>query len=101
MTEFKLSFGKAYLAPVYDFASKEIVAWSISQRPDIAQQKEMLDMLIEAKPERACPVLHSDMGWQYQHAAYVGRLRDNGFIQSMSRKGNCLDNGVPSKSSAI
>ena len=30
VTEFKLSFGKAYLAPVYDFASKEIVAYSIS-----------------------------------------------------------------------
>lgn len=94
VTEFKLSFGKAYLAPVYDFGSKEIVAHSISMHPDLAQQEEMLEMLLAAKPEGARPVLHSDMGWQYQHAAYVGALAENGFVQSMSRKGNCLDNGA-------
>lgn len=94
VTEFRCSFGKAYLAPVYDFGSKEIVAWSISESPDLAQQEEMLGMLVAAKPEGARPVLHSDMGWQYQHGAYVGALRANGFIQSMSRKGNCIDNGA-------
>ena len=94
VTEFKCSFGKAYLAPVYDFGSKEIVAHSISEHPDLAQQKEMLGMLVAAKPEGARPVLHSDMGWQYQHAAYVGTLAENGFVQSMSRKGNCIDNGA-------
>ena len=94
VTEFKLSFGKAYLAPVYDFASKEIVAHSISMRPDLAQQQEMLHMLMDAKPQGAEPILHSDMGWQYQHKAYISALADNGFIQSMSRKGNCIDNGA-------
>ena len=94
VTEFKLSFGRAYLAPVYDFGSKEIVAHSISLHPDLAQQEEMLAMLMASKPEGAAPVLHSDMGWQYQHAAYVGALAENGFVQSMSRKGNCLDNGA-------
>ena len=94
VTEFKLSFGKAYLAPVYDFGSKEIVAHSISERPDLAQQEEMLAMLVAAKPEGTAPVLHSDMGWQYQHATYVEALAENGFVQSMSRKGNCIDNGA-------
>ncbi|WP_232385582.1 MULTISPECIES: IS3 family transposase [Enorma] len=94
VTEFRLSFGKAYLAPVYDFGSKEIVAWSVSERPDLAQQEEMLAMLAAAKPEGAAPVLHSDMGWQYQHAAYVRALAENGITQSMSRKGNCLDNAA-------
>lgn len=94
VTEFKRSFGKAHLAPVYDFGSKEIVAHSISEHPDLAQQKEMLGMLAAAKPEGARPVLHSDMGWRYQHAAYVGTLAENGFVQSMSRKGNCIDNGA-------
>ena len=92
--EFKCSFGKACLAPVYDFGSKEIVAHSISEHPDLAQQKEMLGMLMAAKPEGARPVLHSDMGWQYQHAAYVGTLAENGFVQSMSRKGDCIDNAA-------
>ena len=94
VTEFKCGFGKAYLAPVYDFGSKEIVAWSVSEHPDLAQQEEMLSMLMAAKPEGARPVLHSDMGWRYQHATYVAKLRENGFVQSMSRKGNCIDNGA-------
>ena len=94
VTEFKLSFGKAYLAPVYDFARKEIGAHSISMHPNLAQQQEMLQMLMDAKPAGVEPILHSDMGWQYQHKAYISALAENGFIQSMSRKGNCIDNGA-------
>ena len=92
VTEFKCSFGKAYLAPAYDFGSGEIAAWSISESPNMAQQDEMLDMLIPLVPAGAHPVMQSDMGWQYQSAGYVERLRGAGFVQSMSRKGNCLDN---------
>ncbi|WP_220396055.1 DDE-type integrase/transposase/recombinase, partial [Collinsella intestinalis] len=92
VTEFRCSFGKAYLAPAYDFGSREIVAWSISRSPDLAQQREMLDGLAEVMPEGAEPVMQMDMGWQYQHADFVGALRGLGIIQSMSRKGNCLDN---------
>ncbi|MFR4802395.1 MAG: IS3 family transposase [Eggerthellaceae bacterium] len=42
-------------------------------------------------PDGAHPILHSDMGWQYQHAGWVARLKDAGIVQSMSRKGNCID----------
>lgn len=98
VTEFKCGFGKACLAPVYDFGSKEIVARSVSEHPDLAQQEEMLSMLMAAKPEGAAPVLHSGMGWQHRHASYVAKLRENGFAQSMSRKGNCIDNGATESS---
>ena len=94
VTEFKQSWGKAYLAPVYDFGSKEIAAWSISRHPDMAQQREMLDMLLPKVPAGAHPVMQSDMGWQYQHAGYCNRLKEAGIVQSMSRKGNCIDNGA-------
>ncbi len=94
VTEIKQPWGKAYFAPVYDFGSKEIVAWSTSTSPGMAQQAELLDQLLAKMPEGAKPVLHSDMGWQYQHAAWCGRLKDAGIVQSMSRKGNCIDNGA-------
>ena len=94
VTEFKCSFGKAYLAPVYDFGGKGIVAHSISLHPDMAQQQEMLDMLEAAMPKGASPIMQMDMGWQYQHPAFAGRLRRMGIVQSMSRKGNCIDNGA-------
>ena len=40
------------------------------------------------------PLLHSDQGWQYQMKMYQKILADKGIVQSMSRKGNCLDNAV-------
>ena len=94
VTEFRQPWGKAYLAPAYDFGSKEIAAWSISRHPDMAQQKEMLDMLLPKIPKGSHPVMQSDMGWQYQHPAYCDRLEAAGVVQSMSRKGNCIDNGA-------
>lgn len=39
-------------------------------------------------------ILHSDQGWQYQMNDYQQRLKAKGIRQSMSRKGNCLDNSV-------
>ena len=39
-------------------------------------------------------ILHSDQGWQYQNIRYQELLKEKGIIQSMSRKGNCLDNAV-------
>ena len=60
----------------------------------MAQQMEVLEQLFSKMPEGASPVLHSDMGWQYQHRSWVGALRAHGGAQSMSRKGNCLDNAA-------
>lgn len=67
-------------------ASKEIVAWDVSRSPDLGQQKRL--------PAGAEPILHSDMGWQYQHQWWRDELGRLGIRQSMSRKGNCLDNAA-------
>lgn len=67
-------------------ASKEIVAWDVSRSPDLGQQKRL--------PAGAEPILHSDMGWQYQHQWWRDELERLGIRQSMSRKGNCLDNAA-------
>lgn len=50
VTEFKQPWGKAYFAPAYDFGSKEIVAWSTSTGPGMAQQAELLDQLLAKMP---------------------------------------------------
>ena len=67
-------------------ASTEIVAWDVSRSPDLGQQKRL--------PAGAEPILHSDMGWQYQHQWWRDELGRLGIRQSMSRKGNCLDNAA-------
>lgn len=67
-------------------ASKEIVAWDVSRSPDLGQQKRL--------PAGAEPILHSDMGWQYQHQWWRKELERLGIRRSMSRKGNCLDNAA-------
>lgn len=67
-------------------ASKEIVAWDVSRSPDLGQQKRL--------PAGAEPILHSDMGWQHQHQWWRKELERPGIRQSMSRKGNCLDNAA-------
>ena len=81
-------------APTLDFCTKEIVASDISTTPDMAQQVRMLDELLSKIPEGAAPTMHSDRGWQYQHASYTSRLEAAGIVQSMSRKANCIDNAA-------
>ncbi|MEE0262619.1 MAG: IS3 family transposase [Collinsella sp.] len=94
VTEFKVAGGKAYWAPTLDFCTKEIVASDISTTPDMSQQVRMLDELLSKIPEGAAPTMHSDRGWQYQHASYTSRLEAAGIVQSMSRKANCIDNAA-------
>ena len=77
------------LAAVHDF-----LEGGLAKQEAMAQQKEMLDMLIPKISEGARPVMQSDMGWQYQHIGYYGRLEEAGIVQSMSRKGTCIDNGA-------
>ncbi|MBQ5480505.1 MAG: IS3 family transposase, partial [Clostridia bacterium] len=54
----------------------------------------MLDKAFVKIPDNTNLILHSDQGWQYQHKQYQNRLKEKGVIQSMSRKGNCLDNSI-------
>lgn len=92
VTEFKCEWGKAYFSPIIDFHNDEIIAYSISKSPNMDMIYGMLDMLHKEHPFMRNMILHSDQGWQYQMKAYQEVLKEYGIIQSMSRKGNCLDN---------
>ncbi len=94
VTQFKIGDEKVYLSPVMDLFNREIVSYSVSTSPNLYQIREMLDGLFEKLPSDATPLFHSDQGWQYQHAEYQRLLAEHNITQSMSRKGNCMDNGA-------
>ena len=94
VSQFNCPFGKAYLSPILDMYGTDIVAWDLSLSPNLEQTKRMLDEAFRKNPNIEGLVFHSDMGWQYQHNYYQERLKEKGIIQSMSRKGNCIDNCI-------
>jgi putative transposase len=94
VTEFNVLGKKLYLSPVLDLYNQEIVCYEVSERPDFKSVMNMLGKALKkADPEKSL-LMHSDQGWQYQMKRYQGILKQNGIKQSMSRKGNCLDNAV-------
>jgi len=94
VTQFNIGNDKVYLSPVMDLFNREIVSYSISRSPNLYQIREMLDGLYKKLPKGSKPLFHSDQGWQYQQKEYVRSLKEHNIIQSMSRKGNCMDNGA-------
>ncbi|MGL4853950.1 MAG: IS3 family transposase [Lentisphaeria bacterium] len=94
VTEFSIPSGKVFLSPVLDMFNREIIAYNISVSANFAQTKNMMGDLLKVLPKKATAILHSDQGWQYRMREYRDILAENGITQSMSRKGNCLDNSV-------
>ena len=94
VTQFNVCNDKVYLSPVLDLFSNEVLSYSISTSPNLEQTREMLNGLFEKLPDDATLIFHSDQGWQYQHAEYQRLLAEHNITQSMSRKGNCMDNGA-------
>ena len=94
VTEFALFGQKLYLSPIMDLYSRDIVSYTISDRPVFSMVSTMLTNALENIPDDTNLILHSDQGWHYQHKLYRQKLKDKGIRQSMSRKGNCLDNAV-------
>ena len=94
VTEFQLFGEKLYLSPILDLCSRDIVSYSISDRPVLPMVITMLEKALGVIPDNTNLLLHSDQGWQYQHKQYQRILKDKGIQQSMSNKGNCLDNAV-------
>lgn len=94
ITEFKVSGKKLYLSPIIDLFNQEIVSYELTERPVFNQVAMMLKKAFKKIPGNANLTLHSDQGWQYQMKQYQYLLQQRGIAQSMSRKGNCLDNAV-------
>ncbi|TDM42458.1 IS3 family transposase [Macrococcoides goetzii] len=85
--------GKLYLDPFMDLFNREIISYSISKKPNGEGIMSALTKAVALTD--ACEfrrTFHSDQGWAYQMKKYRQKLKDNKIFQSMSRKGNCLDN---------
>jgi transposase InsO family protein len=93
VTEFSLFGQKLYLSVILDLYSRDLISYTICEKPSLYMVTEMLDMALVKLPASCNLILHSDQGWQYQHKVYQ-RMLPKGVRQSMSRKGNCLDNAV-------
>ena len=94
ITEFNISGKKLYLSPIIDLFNQEIISYELTERPVFNQVAVMLKKAFKKIPNNINLMLHSDQGWQYQMKQYQYLLKEKGIIQSMSRKGNCLDNAI-------
>ena len=85
---------KAYLSAMKDLATNEIVHFNILERPTLDLVTHGLDEVLTRynKGTRSKMIIHSDQGFHYTSYAFRSKLLNLGIKQSMSRKGNCLDN---------
>jgi len=94
ITEFKVGEKKLYLSPIIELFNGEIISYNLSESPNFNQVSDMLNKAFKKINGKKRLILHSDQGWQYQMKEYQRLLKEKGIRQSMSRKGNCLDNAV-------
>lgn len=94
VTEFKVKDRKLYLSPIIDLFNGEIISYNLSRSPNYQQTLDMLNKAFKKLKTSEKPILHSDQGWQYRLEKYKKKLKDKKITQSMSRRGNCLDNAI-------
>jgi len=94
ITQINYGNKKAYIAAVKDLCTKEIVGKSVSNKMDIRLTNSAIDKALKglSKEKRKNLIIHSDQGFHFTHFSYRNKLKKKEIIQSMSRKGNCIDN---------
>jgi len=94
ITYIRLAQEFIYLAVVLDAFSRRVVGWALSRHIDGALTVTALKGALQAREVAPGLIHHSDQGVQYACSEYVKVLDDNGFVISMSRKGNPYDNAM-------
>lgn len=92
VTEFKVRNRRLYLSPIMDLYNGEIIAYNTSTHPTVKFTTAGLDKALKKLPGNHSLMIHSDQGFHYQNKQWVKRLEKHNIKQSMSRKGNCIDN---------
>jgi putative transposase len=96
VTEFRIGHSKLYLSPIMDLFDRQIIAYSLGTSPSLELTNDSLRAALATLDHTTGTSLlvHSDQGFQYQHASWRRLLTQAGATQSMSRKANCYDNAV-------
>ncbi|MDX6311306.1 MAG: putative transposase [Streptomyces sp.] len=94
VTEFTVAGTRLFLSPLIDLFNGEVLSYTVATAPTMALVMDMLVPALSRLQGDARPTIHSDQGWHYRHRQYTQALLTHGATQSMSRKGNCLDNAV-------
>ncbi|GAA6236542.1 IS3 family transposase [Apilactobacillus micheneri] len=93
ITQLKLkNHTNGYISAVIDEGTKEILSIQVSTSLNQQLIYKTLEDLKNKIPTEFSPIMHSDQGWHYQLPYYTSELKNMNIKQSMSRKGNCLDN---------
>ena len=93
VTMFNVKDERVYLSPIIDFNSREVLSYEVGTDAKVTKVINMLEKLkVNHKDRIKGMIIQSDQGVQYQNSRYSDKLKELGIIQSMSRKGNCLDN---------
>lgn len=82
----------AYLSVVKDVASGEIVSWELSRHIDMDLVMNTIENMKSNISSFKNIMMHSDQGFHYTNPSYINTIKNLEMIQSMSRKGNCIDN---------
>ncbi|WP_243695372.1 IS3 family transposase [Agromyces protaetiae] len=93
VTEFHVADRKVYLSTVMDLFDRQIIGHTVGLSPNLELANSSLRQAMTRRQRGQKPIVHSDQGFQYQHSSWR-KLLKNRAVQSMSRKGNCLDNAV-------
>jgi putative transposase len=94
VTEFRVGDRRVYLSTVMDLFGREIIGHSTGISPNLELANSSLRQALTRLRPGDAPIVHSDQGFQYQHASWQRLVSEAGAKQSMSRRGNCLDNAV-------
>ena len=93
VTEMEYGNGqKLYLSAILDLKANDIVAYTTGKSNNNHLVFTNFDLAVEKYPD-AHPLFHSDQGFQYTSKSFKAKLAASGMVQSMSRKGKCIDNG--------
>ena len=87
---------RCYLSTILDAVTHEILAWQVSESLEVQFVLDTVDALLDLHGATLdnMTIVHSDQGCHYTSRAFIAKLKDAAFVQSMSRKGNCIDNAA-------